>query len=173
MHRMCHVQDFPGPGHSLLAVKHLLRHFHFFTFRPGASVQENSHNDCSAGSRTGHGVHQGSQRSGALYCYPIDFYVVHRCVFTCSLQCALTAFFVALLSCYILVPFTTRALLMYGSRPIVHTCSLVPAYTEDCCHTYLYALCISAVCDKRWNMDQRPPCWGTNLLLALQYTALR
>ena len=97
-----------------------------------------------------------------------------RCLslFTRSLECALSTFRVALLSCYTLVPFMTKALSMYGSRHIVHTCPLVflSAYTEDCCHGYLYAvLYISIPFSKHWNIDQCSLYWGTVLLVAVEY----
>ena len=167
---MCQVQDHPGHSHSLIAIQHPLCTLFYISPR-----QENSHNDSTAGSRIGHGVHQGSQRGAALYGCPMDSYVVQPCLFTCSPECALSVLCVALLSCYNPVPFTTQALSMYGSRPIVHTCPAVflSTYTEDCCHGYLYAvLCISILFGKRWNIHQCPPCWGTVLLLAVKYTAM-
>ena len=73
---------------------------------------------------------------------PMDFYVLQPCLFTCSLECAMYAFCVAILSCSTLVPSTTQALSMYGSRPIVHTCplELLSTYTEICCQRCLYAV---------------------------------
>ena len=145
---------------------------HFFTFPPPAGLQGNSHNDSTAGRGIGHGVHQGSQHGAALYSCPMNS---QPYLFTCSPECAVSAFCVALLSCYTLVPFTTQALSMNGSRPIVHTCPLVflSACTEECCHGYLYAvLCISIPFGKCSNIDQCPPCWGTVLLVAVKYTAM-
>ena len=151
-------------------------HISIHTLSPCCRPASEFPQDSFARSRTTHIVHQGSQRSAALYCCPMDFYVAQPCLFTRSLECAMFAFCVALLSCCTLVPFTTQALSMYGSRPIVHTCPLVflSAYTEDCSHTYLYAvLYISIVFGKCPNIDQCPPCWGTVLLLAVECRAMR